>query len=53
LAEIDLTELTPYAVQLRYDFDFWPDQETTRMSVELAERVRVIVLSLIPPEAKP
>jgi hypothetical protein len=37
----------------RCDFDLWPDQKTTRMSVELAERVTAAIFSLIPPEAKP
>jgi hypothetical protein len=28
LAVCDLTQLTPYAVQLRYDSSFWPDQRS-------------------------
>jgi hypothetical protein len=26
---LDLTELTQYAVQIRYDCEFWPDRDTT------------------------
>ncbi|MCK9461786.1 MAG: HEPN domain-containing protein [Proteobacteria bacterium] len=31
--------LTPYAVELRYDADFWPDRETADDARERAERV--------------
>jgi hypothetical protein len=41
LAGCDLTQLTPYAVQLRYDSSFWPDQ------------VRTAVLTVVPPAAHP
>jgi HEPN domain-containing protein len=32
LTGVDLAELTPYAVQLRYDFEFWPDRETVEQA---------------------
>jgi HEPN domain-containing protein len=48
LGEIDLTDLTGYAVELRYDADFWPDLSTAAEAVVLAERVRSIVISVIP-----
>src|SRR5438309_8921513 len=35
LADIDLAELTPYAVQLRYDFEFWPDREAAEQAVHM------------------
>ena len=36
LTDVDLAELTPYAVQLRYDFEFWPDQETAGRCISLS-----------------
>ncbi|MSS73144.1 MAG: HEPN domain-containing protein [Candidatus Latescibacteria bacterium] len=50
---VDLTELTPYAVQLRYDFEFWPDPETAEKALNMAEQVRAAVLSVIPQKAHP
>ncbi len=51
--EVDLAELTPYAVQLRYDFEFWPDRTTTEHALYLAEQVRTAILAAIPKEAHP
>jgi HEPN domain-containing protein len=48
LGEIDLTDLTGYAVELRYDADFWPDLPTAAEAVVLAERVRSVVISVLP-----
>ena len=53
LTDVALIELTPYAVQLRYDFEFWPDRETAEQALHIAERVRVAVLAMIPREAHP
>jgi HEPN domain-containing protein len=53
LTDVDLVELTPYAVQLRYDFEFWPDRETTEQALHIAERVRVAALATVPQEAHP
>jgi HEPN domain-containing protein len=53
LPDVDLAELTPYAVQLRYDFEFWPDRETAQQALHIAERVRVAVLAAVPQEARP
>jgi HEPN domain-containing protein len=53
LTGIDLAELTPYAVQLRYDFEFWPDRDTTEQALHIAECVRVAVLAVVPQEAHP
>jgi hypothetical protein len=53
LTDIDLAELTPYAVELRDDFEFWPDRDTTEQAVSIAERVRVAVLAIVPLEAYP
>ncbi len=36
----EVAALTPYAVQLRYDHDFWPDEPTARAAVDIAAEVR-------------
>jgi hypothetical protein len=53
LVGVHLTELTPYAVELRYDFEFWPDRETSAQAVEQATHVRKAVLSSLPEAAHP
>lgn len=53
LTDVDLVDLTPYAVQLRYDFEFWPDRETAEQALNVAERVRIAVLAVVPQEAHP
>jgi HEPN domain-containing protein len=53
LAGIDVTLLTPYAVQLRYDPSFWPDETETRQALDLAERIRQAVLAVTPPSTHP
>ena len=49
----ELSLLTPYAVQLRYDADFWPDQGTARQALDVANRVRAAVLTVLPRSAWP
>jgi HEPN domain-containing protein len=51
LAALDLADLTGYAVELRYDAEFWPEQSTAAEAVDLAERVRSIVIAALPPGA--
>lgn len=53
LKGVDLTELTPFAIEIRYDFDFWPDQDTARQAFDLALAVRRATLAVVPPEARP
>jgi hypothetical protein len=53
LAALDLTELTAYAVELRYDAEFWPSQPTAREAVALVEKVRALILERLPPAARP
>lgn len=53
LADLDLTELTPYAVQIRYDFDFWPEREVAEHAIQLADLVRTRVLNSVPKDARP
>ena len=50
---LSLAELTPYAVELRYDFEFWPEASTAREAIDTTERVREAVLALVPGEALP
>lgn len=51
--KVPAQELTPYAVELRYDLEFCPSVETTRRAVELAQAVRDFVLARLPAEVKP
>lgn len=52
-AALDLTELTPYAIQSRYDYDFWPDRDTTERAPRVASSVRLAVLAALPLKAHP
>jgi HEPN domain-containing protein len=53
LSALDLTELTAYAVDLRYDAEFWPPQPTAREALLLAEQVRKVILERLPLSARP
>ena len=53
LSGVDLTILTPYAVEMRYDLQFWPDRETAVQAIDLSQQVRAAVLSVVPEEAHP
>lgn len=46
-------ELTPYAVELRYDEEFWPSVETARQAVDAATTIRGFVLDRLPATADP
>ncbi len=50
---MDLAELTAFAVELRYDFEFWPDRETAEKALATAAAVRDAVLAAVPQEARP
>jgi HEPN domain-containing protein len=43
-------ELTPYAVQARYDTDFWPPLDVVRGAREAATTIRDFVLGRLPPD---
>jgi HEPN domain-containing protein len=43
LAALDLSEATDYAVQLRYDIEFWPEKETAAQALSLARQVINII----------
>lgn len=53
IATFDLTDLTSYAVELRYDAEFWPPQPTAADSIKLAEQVRTCVFDHMPPDTRP
>ena len=53
LAGLDLTQLSSYAVEVRYDFEFWPDRQTAQEAIALASDVRRMVLGAVPPAAHP
>ena len=49
----ELSVLTPYAVELRYDRDFWPDQGEAQRALAMVHRVRASMLAVLPPAAHP
>jgi len=53
LSGLDLTDLTGYAVELRYDAEFWPSQSTAGEALELAAKVKALILGHVPDSAKP
>jgi HEPN domain-containing protein len=53
LGHVDVTELTPFAVEMRYDFEFWPSRETAQEALALTLEVRRVILCAVLPEAKP
>lgn len=42
--------LTPYAVEMRYDDEFWPSVEVTQTACSLTGTVKEFVLNKLPPE---
>jgi len=53
LAGLDLSELSSYAIEVRYDFEFWPDKQTAQDAIKLALEVRRRVLGAVPQAARP
>jgi HEPN domain-containing protein len=47
LEALDLTEITDYAVQLRYDIEFWPEKETAETALALANQVIKLVRTVL------
>lgn len=48
-----LAEITPFAVELRYDLGFWPDPETAAAALATAQQLRSQVVSALPQAARP
>ena len=46
-------ELTPYAVELRYDEECWPDHGTALTALQAAERIRAFVVARLPADCQP
>ncbi len=44
-------ELTPYAVELRYDAEFWPELDTARQALDAALTIKDFVVTHLPPES--
>ncbi len=53
LSDIDVSELTPFAVELRYDFEFWPSRDDTSDAVATTRSVRQAVLTVLPASVHP
>ncbi len=45
--------LTDYAVELRYDIEFWPEKEEVEVAFEAADKIKKLVLSNLPEEMHP
>ena len=45
---LDRASLTPYAVELRYDFEFWPDRATGVAALTIVEQLRAAVVGELP-----
>ena len=45
--------LTNYAVELRYDVEFWPEKEEAEAAFEAANKIRQVVLSILPEDMHP
>jgi HEPN domain-containing protein len=44
--------LTPYAVELRYDGDFWPSRDTAVEALHAADTAKAFILSRLPAAMK-
>ena len=44
---LDLADLTPFAVELRYDMEFWPARDVALDAVEKAARVVEMVTAIV------
>ena len=44
--------LTPYAVELRYDDEFWPAAATASQALDAARTIEKFVMDRLPPEMK-
>jgi len=44
--------LTPYAVEFRYDVEFWPERSVARKSLDSALTIRAFILERLPDEMK-
>jgi len=47
------TFLTDYAVELRYDVEFWPEIEDVKAASDAADKIRQLVLLILPQQIHP
>lgn len=52
LESLDVSELTPYAVETRYDAEFWPDRDTADAAVACADRVADLIAAWLTDAAR-
>ena len=43
--EIEAEKLSSYGVEVRYDFEFWPDREIAQDAIEQARKIKELVLT--------
>jgi len=43
-------EMSSYAVEMRYDFEFWPDRQTAKRALEEVERLWKVLKESLPPD---
>ena len=53
LNQYDFSETTDYGVLVRYDLEFWPDQDTAGVVVVQAEQVFELVVNALPIDCRP
>ncbi len=53
LEKLDFTEVTNYAVEIRYDLEFWPERELAQEGIEMAKKVLKIIRQILPEECQP
>ena len=47
LEKLDLSDLTPFAVEARYDIEFWPERAEAEAAVAIAARVYAAVAGIV------
>lgn len=45
--------LTPYAINVRYETEFWPTQEETEIAIKSANKIREFVIAHLPTMLQP
>lgn len=53
IATLAFARVTSYAVEARYDSEFWPDEQEAIEALTVAETVRISVVAVLPPTAVP
>ena len=53
IERLELEQLSSYAVDARYDLEFWPGPEVAAEAVSLAEQIRSVILAATPASVRP